>query len=495
MLHILATRRLVIGLVLILLLAVGALAAMSASQDRRRPGVPPNDANVPPAPAAEVACPALDPGRIARLQLTPAEQEVLRSACDRIALQRRGEITLRIVDAQGTAVRGLPVDVVQVRHGFPFGGHPNEVAAGTLAPDERAAYEDAFFGLFNHVVWGFPWRTMEPERGVVRLDLIDRAIEWSGRGHATLRGHALIYPQSQPRWLIELPNAVEQQRLADAHVRAVVGRARGRVQAWDVVNEAKNSASLTVMQRGQQIVSPQIDEATVRTIAGYAAPAFQSAHEADPRAVLMINDNRMLSGRQVGKVEAILQELQRRQAPFNGVGIQAHAREEGRVSLDQAHQNLDRIARYGRIYLTEISVPSRPQRPGESVFDAIDWPGWSEETQADYAVALFTLAFGHPAVDEVTYWSVTDRREDPPTTATGLMRSDLSRRPVYSALQDLVRGTWWTRASLRPDPEGTARLRAFLGDYAVTATLPDGRRLTGTFTASKPAEEITVTLR
>lgn len=145
------------------------LGTLTPSHEPAAPSIAPSDTSLVP-------CPALDPERVVRLELSAGEQAALRGACDRIAASRRAEVTLSFVDVQGAPIRG-PVQLEQVRHLFRFGGHPNEAAAGTLTATESATYDVAFLGIFNHAVWGVPWRTLEPTRGSLRRDLVDRALE------------------------------------------------------------------------------------------------------------------------------------------------------------------------------------------------------------------------------------------------------------------------------------------------------------------------------
>jgi hypothetical protein len=208
-----------------------------------------------------------------------------------------------------------------------------------------------------------------------------------------------------------------------------------------------------------------------------------------------MNDNRMVSGRQLPSVEAVLAEMKRRDTPFDAVGIQSHMRNEGRVPLDTVQANLDRLAAYGRLHITELSVPARPLAAGETVFDAVAWDGWSEQTQAAYTVGLVRLAFGHSSVDAVAYWAMTDRRDDPPTIGAGLLRADLCPRPVYEALHALIREARWTRWDGQTDRAGRAPVPMFYGEHNVIVSRPGGTPLAMVVSVTRPDQVITITLR
>lgn len=423
-----------------------------------------------------------------------AETEALRKACERIAEVRQTEATITVVDAAGKPIPDLRVHIEQRTHRFPFGTMPLEVVQGVLRPNEVAVYDERLFSVFNDVTWSFSWRYYEGVRGRPRHDLAERTLQWAGQHDATVTGHQLIYTSLLPEWFDQTGDPAQQAALADARVRETVDRFRGRIPVWIVANETKNTASLTSMLRGRALFGP-LPDSGVQAIADYVDPAFRRARESDPSAVLLINDESLAGGREIPRVEAILKELKRRGTPFDAIGLQSHLKGEGRIPLDRVEANLTHLASYGRLYLTEVSVPSEPQRPTENVFAAVPWAGWSEQTQAGYAVALYTIAFAHPSVDGITYWSFSDRPErDALTARTGLLREDLSPRPAYDALRTLIREVWWTRWDGQTARDGRIHFRAFYGDHVLTATLSDGREVRVPVRLTKRDESITVTL-
>ena len=240
----------------------------------------------PAAPAASpptVRCPAIDETASRVMAWSAEERAALRAACDRIPTLRQGRTTIAVVDADGRPVPGATVRIEQQRHRFPFGSHPNEVARGVLSPGEQTVYDERFFALFNQVIWGMPWRGLEPTPGALRLEGPERGMQYAARVGASVRGHALIYVQENPPWFSALTDPAQQRRAAEARVRDVIGRYRTRVASWVVVNEAKNTFALDRMRRGRELFEP-LPPAVVRDIAAYADDAFRWARESDPAA-------------------------------------------------------------------------------------------------------------------------------------------------------------------------------------------------------------------
>jgi hypothetical protein len=89
-----------------------------------------------------------------------------------------------------------------------------------------------------------------------------------------------------------------------------------------------------------------------------------------------------------------------------------------------------------------------------------------EERQADELERTYTALFAHPAVGAMTWWGLTDWMSCL-DEAVGLLRRDLSPKPSYERLRQLVRERWWTRTVVPCGADGAVEFRGFLGDYRV----------------------------
>jgi len=87
---------------------------------------------------------------------------------------------------------------------------------------------------------------------------------------------------------------------------------------------------------------------------------------------------------------------------------------------------------------------------------------------ADYVEKFYTILFSHPAVEAITWWDFMDGGWQ--GAPAGLVREDLTPKPVYHRLMRLIKGKWWTKETVR------TKLRGFLGDYQVTVNATAGRR-------------------
>jgi hypothetical protein len=125
--------------------------------------------------------------------------------------------------------------------------------------------------------------------------------------------------------------------------------------------------------------------------------------------------------------------------------------------------------------MTETSLVSGHLMPPEIVdlndYRIPEWPTTpdGEERQADEIMRHYRTLVGHPAVQAVTYWGLTDSGAWL-GAPVGLVRDDGTPKPAYEALRGLIRGEWWLPPTvMRTDSGGRIRVRGFLGDYAVSA--------------------------
>ena len=125
----------------------------------------------------------------------------------------------------------------------------------------------------------------------------------------------------------------------------------------------------------------------------------------------------------------------------------------------------ERFAKFGKpLHFTETTILSGRRAKG----------GWStspegEQRQARQAVEFYRTLFSHPAVEAIVWWDFSDQGAWQRAPA-GMLRADLSPKPLYLALKKLIRRDWWTGPLARTtDAEGRVRFTGFLGEYEVAA--------------------------
>ena len=261
------------------------------------------------------------------------------------------------------------------------------------------------------------WESVHPAAGRYDFVLPDRYVDFGERNGMFVIGHTLVWHSQTPRWVFEdgggrpLTREALLERMRD-HIQTVVGRYRGRVKGWDVVNEALN-------EDGTLRRSPWL------TIIGedYLAKAFQFAHEADPTAELYYNDYSLENPAKREGAVTLLKRLQAAGVSLKAVGLQGHQKMNW-PSPEDEDSTIAAFAALGvRVNITELDVdvlPAATPSRGADVATRADLQarlnpyesGLPESVQAALArryADLFAIYLKHrEVIDRVTFWGVTD---------------------------------------------------------------------------------------
>ncbi|GAA2395641.1 endo-1,4-beta-xylanase [Dactylosporangium salmoneum] len=276
------------------------------------------------------------------------------------------------------------------------------------------------------------WDATEPTRGSFSFTRGDAVVDFAAAHNMKVRGHTLVWHSQLPGWVSSLPTG-DVQAAMENHITQVATHYRGKVFAWDVVNEPFN------------------DDGTLRTSpfstamgVGYIADALRTARAADPDAKLYINDyNTDGLGAKSDAMYNLVKSLQAQGVPIDGVGFQGHlAIQYGFPS--QMQQNLQRFADLGvDVAITELDV--RMVLPRDATKDATQATYYSNVVKACVAV---TRCVG------VTIWDYTDKYSWVPNTFSGQGAAlpwdeNLAKKPTaYNAIVSALGG-------VVPSPSGS----------------------------------------
>ena len=347
---------------------------------------------------------------------------------------RKCGATVRVVDAAGKPLAGARVSIRQTSHAFLFGCNIY-MFDRFKTPAENEAYKKRFAGLFNYATTGFYWRAYEGTRGQPQYAYTDKVVAWCRKHGIRLKGHPLLWgcEHGVPAWSKGQPApAVQKQRVTD-----ILARYGGRIEFWEVVNEPSHLPGLL------------IDE------------PYRWARKADPNGYLIVNDYYVLADGYPPFL-SLLKKALADGVPFDGIGIQAHEPRTMRFPLPKVRRILDEYAALGKdLHITEFTPCSSGERITGSHVKGV----WDEQAQADYAVKFYRTCFAHPAMMGITWWDLCDKGSWLP--GGGMLRADLSPKPVYHALHKLIHEQWTTRLAGKTDDRGELRFRGFRGAYEV----------------------------
>jgi endo-1,4-beta-xylanase len=261
------------------------------------------------------------------------------------------------------------------------------------------------------------WQYIHPLPGKYDFDGADRYVAFGEKYGMFVIGHTLVWHRQTPAWVFEdekgklVDRDTLLSRLRD-HIHTVVGRYKGRIKGWDVVNEALNADGSMRQSNWMKIIG-----------ADYVAKAFEFAHEADPQAELYYNDYSLENEPKRNGAVKLIDKLKAQGIAIVGVGLQGHNKLDW-PSLQQQDATITAFARLGiKVNITELDIDVLPyvsEEEGPSLKltgelqsklnpYSTGLPQSVNEEQAKRLAQLFAVYLKHrDVVDRVTFWGVTD---------------------------------------------------------------------------------------
>jgi endo-1,4-beta-xylanase len=286
------------------------------------------------------------------------------------------------------------------------------------------AYRDIINREFSDVTaeYEMKWAAIERTRGVPSYAGGDAIVAHAQSQGMQVKGHALIWHQALPDWVQTL-SAEELRTEFEAHIRSVAAYYRGRVRAWDVVNEA-------VADDGSGLRDTVFRQ---KLGDGYIADAFRIAREADPVAKLYYNDygGEGMSSKS-NRIYELLRNLRSQGVPIDGVGLQMHVSAGNRPSDASIAANMQRLAELGlQIDISEMDV--RIASVAGSTQARL-------EAQRTTYQSIVGLCVREPACRAVTFWGVSDAHSWITGDDPLLFDRQYAPKPAYAGVLEGLRG-------------------------------------------------------
>ncbi|HPO15595.1 MAG TPA: endo-1,4-beta-xylanase [Candidatus Hydrogenedentes bacterium] len=431
----------------------------------------------------EAMAAASPPARAAKSDAVLAEALRLRdrleldSARAAIPKIRQGTLKVLLKPVSGINLSQCQVSVDQENHDFIF-----NVFEGS--PYNAKAFEQARNAGFEWatVLLGWNW-TQSPALRKSELDGVFGISKLKKLGYQ-IKAHGVVWMQEYGI-LPDKARTMEASALVKAaleHQQALLDTFDPSISLWEAINEPANT---NVVALPRETMMELMAKAAQNASALGKPVLVNNPHEWSYGAKYLMygTDNQPLNDypltfsdflKRAGKNGAL--------DKVNIVGLQlypgvhysemfAHLQGPAFTPAYVADQ-LDRYAQLGKtVHITELSMPS--------TYDPAWFSGywrepWTESTQADYAEAVYTIAFAHPSVQSVGWWDISDAK--PSVVTGGMIRKDGTPKPVFERLQGLLQ-QWTTRETKNLSSEGTAEFMGFGGAYSVTVKLPDGKEI------------------
>lgn len=262
----------------------------------------------------------------------------------------------------------------------------------------------------------------------------DAMVDWALEHGIKVKGHVLCWHVTTPTFVEHLSSDQIRQELK-RHIYTTVGHFRGRIQCWDVVNESLAPDGTLANNIFLRKLGPT-----------YIEECFQWAHEADPSAFLIYNDNKVegMNGPNKEKADgfySLLKDLVQKGVPIHGAGMQAHFNAGGignRQRVPTPRQVKNQIQRIGKLGL-KVNISEMDVRISQL-------SGVDEEiktlAQTQIYHDIIAAALTEQAFDGVWLWGFSDRHtwvknfyyDDSPL----IFDQDYNRKPAYYALRNAI---------------------------------------------------------
>lgn len=351
---------------------------------------------------------------------------------------------------------GAKITIRQLRHKFLFGS--NIFGLVDREGEDQAAYGAKVLELWNTGTLPFYWGRYEPQEGKPDPgDRVYNAALWAKEKGLRPKGHPLCWHTMCADWLLKYDNDTILKMQLD-RIRREVDRYKGTIDMWDVINE------LVIMP-----VFSKYDNAVTR-IANHIGPlqlaleCFKTVREVNPQAFLLINDFDLSPG-----YEKIIEKLLDKGCSIDAIGLQTHQHEGYRGSEEFADY-LDRFSRFGLpLHFTENTIISGEIAPKVDDLNDIHRPQWpsteeGEALQKEQVEEFYSQLYAHPSVEAIVWWDLEDGAWL--NAPAGLVRRDLSSKPAFTRLKELIKGEWrFKESGFTPNAEGRLRINAPEGDY------------------------------
>lgn len=234
------------------------------------------------------------------------------------------------------------------------------------------------------------WGPLHPEPEKWNFSAADELVAFARAHEMRVKGHTLVWHQQLPAYVNDKLTREELRAVLVRHIQRVVTHYRGKVFAWDVVNEAVDDTE----GLRKSIFLEKLGE-------GYIAEAFRLAHAADPKALLFYNDYGAEGlGPKSDRVYELLKRLRADGVPVHGVGLQMHIDATDFPKPAEITANIQRLRALGLLVnISEMDVRITKVSGG---------PNRRLQVQRDVYRNVIAAGLRRGGIHAVTFWGFTD---------------------------------------------------------------------------------------
>ena len=237
----------------------------------------------------------------------------------------------------------------------------------------------------------------------------DSIVAFAQRNKLRMRGHTLCWHNQTPDWFFKdsVGNNVSKELLLKRlkeHITTIVSRYKGKIYAWDVVNEAVDDNPNNFLRNSLffQIAGEE-----------YIEKAFEYAHAADPDAILFYNDYNTERKEKADRIYKLLKNLKDKGVPVHAVGLQAHWNVFGPTREEMEYSIAKFVSLGLKIQYTELDISiyrSENLRRDKTAGDiAVFTPELEQQQLEKYKTAFEVFRKYKQHISGITFWNISDR--------------------------------------------------------------------------------------
>ncbi len=314
--------------------------------------------------------------------------------CSSVPKKNTATVTLKNAYAKDFYI-GVALDTNQIMESEPI------VAALIAKEFNSITPENCMKSMFLH-----------PEKDKFDFKMADKYVAFGEKHKMFIHGHTLIWHSQLPSWLSKVKDSVAMSEAMTKHINTIVGKYKGRIGSWDVVNEALNEDGTL---RKTVFLDTYGKE--------YLTNAFKLAAKADPKTDLYYNDYNLCNAKKRKGAIELVKNLQKNGAKIDGVGEQGHWNLTS-PTLEEIEQTILDFSALGvKVAITELDITVLPN-PWDVVGADVNQRAEASEKMNPYPKALpedikiqlaaryesiFKLFIKHQdKISRVTLWGVND---------------------------------------------------------------------------------------
>lgn len=261
------------------------------------------------------------------------------------------------------------------------------------------------------------WERIHPQPDKYDFDLADQYVAFGQKHHMFIVGHNLVWHSQVPAWVFhdDKGNLLTRDELLarlKEHIDTVVGHYKGKINSWDVVNEALNDDGTMRQSLWYKIIGPDFIE-----------KAFQFAHQADPHAELVYNDYSLENEPKRGAAIALVKKLRSDGIYITGVGIQGHdhldwptaeqedeaisAFEAAGITVSISEFDINVLPNANRQHSADVNLRVQQDAALNPYVNGLP-DSVQQQLAKRYAELFGVFVKHHNEVERVTFWGVTD---------------------------------------------------------------------------------------